>query len=122
MTGLFWELHQSRQIGQAQSTAERAASKSDKVKWDVLGLQRRLEKLTLVNMAMWSLLQERTGLTEDDLIERVRQIDLSDGRADGKVRKEVARCGQCGRVMSRRHQDCMYCGAQNLEYGAFDGV
>jgi len=122
MMNLFWNLRQSRQIGQAQSTADQAVSKSDQAKWDVFDLERRLDKLMLVNMAMWSLLQERTGLTEEDLIERVRQIDLSDGRADGKVRKEIARCGKCGRVMSKRHQACMYCGADNLEYGAFDSV
>ena len=83
---------------------------------------RRLDGLALVCVAMWSLLKDKTGLTEEDLLERVRQIDLADGQQDGAARRNVAKCPQCGRSMSSRHKRCLYCGAENLVYTAFDAV
>ena len=86
----------------------------------VQDLEDRLDKLLLVNMAMWELLKARTELTEEDLLGKVQEIDLRDGRADGKVSKTVAECPKCGRTMSPRHKKCLYCGASRLNVGAFD--
>ena len=85
-------------------------------------LPQRLDRLVLANMALWSLLQEKTGLTEQDLLDRVQQIDLADGQADGKARKPPAKCGECDRMMSPRHKRCLYCGAERLYYSAFDSA
>ena len=49
-------------------------------------LQTRIDTLVMVNMAMWSLLRDKTGLTEDDLLERVREVDLADGVEDVSVK------------------------------------
>jgi ribosomal protein S27AE len=82
----------------------------------------RLDRLTLVCAAMWSLLQEKTGLTEAELLKKVEEIDLSDGVKDGKVRKQAMQCPRCQRTMSSRHARCLYCGAEKLDYVAFDGA
>ena len=89
---------------------------------EVRRLEDRLDRLVLVNMAMWSLLQEKTGLTEQDLMDRVQQVDLADGQLDGKARKPPARCPDCERMMSPRHKRCLYCGADRLDYTAFDSA
>jgi ribosomal protein S27AE len=85
-------------------------------------LEDRLEKLSLVSLAMWSLIQEKTGLTEQDLMDRVKAIDLADGIEDGKVTQTVSKCVKCGRTMSPRHRKCLYCGAAELRTSAFDDV
>ncbi|MEM9884031.1 MAG: hypothetical protein AAF800_14050, partial [Planctomycetota bacterium] len=54
---------------------------------EVQYLEDRFERLSLVCMAMWSLLQDKTDLTEADLLERVQTIDLMDGQADAKAGK-----------------------------------
>ena len=71
---------------------------------------------------VWELLQERTNLTEDDLMAKVRDIDLRDGVADGKLQtdKSLAKCSNCGRTMSDRHGRCLYCGGANLEAVSWD--
>jgi len=90
---------------------------------DLSLLEERIDKLSVINYALWTLLQEKVGLTESELLERVKVVDLTDGRMDGKVRQqEVAQCTSCGRAMSRRHVRCMYCGEENLTIGAFDSV
>lgn len=103
------------EAGRAQGEAMRAAAA-------VRYLEQRVDQLSLVCMAMWSLLRDQTNLTEEQLAERVRQIDLLDGNEDGKFVKEIAKCDKCGRVMSPRHPRCMYCGAEKLNLSAFDRV
>lgn len=83
-------------------------------------LEDRLDRLTLVCMAMWQLIQERTSLTEEDLATRVAMIDAADGVADGKRTESVQPCPACKRPMSPRHRKCLYCGYAQTAQGAFD--
>lgn len=101
--------------GHAQTAANRASR-------DVTHLEDRFERLSLVCMAMWSLLQDKTDLTEEDLLERVRVIDLMDGVADGKATTGITKCAKCDRTMSPRHRRCIYCGADKPRGSAFDHV
>jgi hypothetical protein len=77
---------------------------------DVEQLEQRVERLTLLNAALWELLRDKGKLTEADLVNKVQEIDLRDGRADGKMRSAPKVCGACGRTVSSRHQRCLYCG------------
>ena len=110
----------------SREATDRAASASDaarEARYAASDVERRLDKLSMVCMAMWSILQEKVKVTEEDLMERVKQIDLMDGEVDGKMKKrELAKCSQCGRIMSPRHPHCIYCGADKLNVGAFDDV
>ena len=45
-----------------------------------------------------------------ELIERIKEIDLSDGKMDGKARRSVMECPHCNRTISMRYQRCIYCG------------
>jgi hypothetical protein len=89
---------------------------------DPSGTEDRLERLALICMAMWSLIQSKTDLTEEDLLQRVQEIDLMDGNADGKITRQVVRCGSCNRPMSSRHTRCIYCGSDHLAASVFDTV
>ena len=82
----------------------------------------RLDRLALICMAMWSLIQSETNLTEDDLLQRVKEIDLMDGSTDGKITRKVLRCETCTRPVSSRHTRCIYCGSDQLVASAFDTV
>ncbi len=106
---------------QGKKARETPRSDSDGVH-DRRLLEDRLERLALVCMAMWSLIQSQTDLTEDDLLERVKEIDLMDGVADGKITHQVCRCGACDRPVSSRHTRCIYCGSEQLVACAFDSV
>lgn len=74
-------------------------------------LKFRVDKLELITEALWELLKEKTDLDETDLIERVAQIDIMDGKYDRKRRKvSVIKCKRCGRMNSKKHTQCLYCG------------
>ncbi len=107
-----------------QAAAARSGRKTKKATEDLHRLEDKVSRLVLINMAVWELLQERTNLTEDDLMAKVRDIDLRDGVADGKLQtdKSLAKCSNCGRTMSDRHGRCLYCGGANLEAVSWDSV
>lgn len=114
MFELFWELHQQRRIGEIQSDARNAEGKARDLGYQVNVLQQSIEKLALVNAAMWSLLQEKAHLKDEDLANRMQQIDMMDGVADGRISPQKAMlCAKCQRTLSRTHERCMYCGAYN---------
>ncbi len=104
----------------AKPTGDQAAARQGAR--DVGHLEDRLERLSLVCMAMWSLLQDKTQLTEEDLLERVKLIDLIDGKADGKATTTIKKCHACGRTLNARHRKCLYCGAEMPLSSAFDAV
>ena len=112
----------ARREAQADMAAREAASHAREATQAASEVERRLDKLTLISMAMWSFLTEKLQLNEEDLMERVKRLDLMDGELDGKIQRQVAQCPKCNRIMSPRHTRCLYCGAERLKLTAFDDV
>jgi hypothetical protein len=73
-----------------------------------------VEKLFMITEALWTILKEQHGYTEDDLIARVEAIDLRDGVLDGKVAKSAVKpdCPECGRKLMGKRPVCLYCGTE----------
>lgn len=86
-----------------RSTARKAQTK-------VQELEDRLSRAMLACEAMWTLARDKLGLTEEMLMERITEIDLSDGKLDGKVVRQVSPCPHCKRPNSLRFVHCIYCG------------
>jgi hypothetical protein len=102
--------------------AAQARTAANDAKDKAYEIRDRFDHLTLLCMAMWELMKQ-SGLTDEQLAAKVKEIDLADGTLDGKYRPTlVSQCPQCGHVMSRRHSKCMYCGHENLEAKPFDAV
>lgn len=69
-------------------------------------LRHRLDHLTLVSEALWSFLQDQ-GYTEEQLVDRIERIDLSDGRLDHRHVHRVT-CTNCGAAVTT--DQCQFCG------------
>jgi ribosomal protein S27AE len=89
---------------------------------DARRLSDRIDRLQLVCMALWELIEEKTSLTSEELAAKVKELDLADGKADGKVSRTVKNCTKCGRAMSPRHQRCLYCGSAKLHENPFESA
>ncbi len=122
MFHLFWELNQQRRINEAASDARIGETKARDARHEIDLLRQSIEKLALVHAAMWTLLQEKVGLKDEELLNRMQELDLQDGVADGRLSSgRVAECAACHRPMSRTHERCMYCGAYSATgKSAFD--
>lgn len=82
-------------------------------------LTRRIESLELACAGLWELLKQKHGYTEAELIQSIREVDLRDGREDGRIRPTDSTCPKCGRhLLSRKSPNCSWCGAE-LPKGAF---
>lgn len=64
-------------------------------------------------------MEEKLGVTEEELRERIRELDLRDGTLDGRITPAPVQCPVCGRQLSPRHKSCIDCGSPNLERGPF---
>lgn len=122
MFDIFFDLYQQRRINEVEQTAQDSGRKATDFQERVRLLEESVARLALVNAAMWSLLKDRTGLTDAALTARVRDIDLRDGVEDGKITPVVQNCTKCGRVMATRHPRCIYCGGERLTSSPFQGI
>ncbi|MCZ7644810.1 MAG: hypothetical protein M5U26_05930 [Planctomycetota bacterium] len=67
----------------------------------------------MIGEALWEILKEHHGYSDEDLMRRVAKIDLKDGKLDGKVAKTApVQCPRCSRILNKRHALCIYCGEQ----------
>ena len=109
MFGSVFAHSAARAIGGDTSAAD-ASRSAGAARRDAREVEDRLDRALLACEAMWSILRDKLGVTDLELIERINDIDLSDGRLDGKVRKTAVACPKCNRTISQRFPKCMYCG------------
>src|SRR5262249_4875521 len=111
-------------VGQGDTRREAAAASTDAnaAKRDVAMLEDDLARMRLVCAAVWELLKEKTGLTEEDLVAKVALMDAKDGVADGKLTRSIRNCVKCGRTVSAKQNKCMYCGTVQPVGSVFEGL
>lgn len=112
--------HQKSEIAKARALSAKSAALDAQT--SVMTLEKRVDKLALISMTLWSLLSEKCGLSEQDLMERLKKIDQMDGQVDGKLQGQAVECSKCGRTMSSRHTKCLFCGTERTQITAFDDV
>ena len=94
---------------QAGAAASDAQARS--VRTDVEFLRADVERLLMITEALWGILKEKHGYTDDDLANRVMEIDRRDGAVDGRVaRSPPGACPRCNRTLERKRAFCLYCG------------
>ena len=115
----FGQYNLWRNLEQAKMRASRAGQDASRAKLSVEQLSEAIDHLSLACMAMWELLRERTGATDEDLAQHIMEIDLRDGSLDGKLRRQPIECGSCGRKNNAKRTACLYCGASQGGQDAF---
>lgn len=100
-----------RSAARAATFARGAAASSSALQKGELGdLHDRIDRLLLVVDAMWDLLKEQ-GLSDEQLIERIKTLDGADGTLDGKRTPVPSRCPSCSSMISPERSTCAFCGA-----------
>lgn len=82
-------------------------------------IEARYERLHVVTIALWALLKERTGITDEDLKRHLAAIEASATKTPGAG---TMNCGHCGRVIKSSATRCLYCGSAVSSGDAFKGT
>lgn len=100
----------------ARHDREEAVKASRDARTEVELLRMDVERLLIISEALWRMLREKGGYTDEDLVNRMVEIDMRDGALDGKVAKgPPAQCPHCKRTLHKRRPWCLYCGGQVLQ-------
>jgi hypothetical protein len=122
MYNLFWELSRQRTAPDVGDIAGQAIRRVDDVNVEVKTLREAIDKLMLINRALWEIIAEDRGLNDEYLTNKVNEIDLRDGKLDGKLVTAIMLCPSCERTLFKGHDKCLYCGAEYTTTDPFDKV
>lgn len=86
-----------------------AKSRDRQAQQQIRILEANLAKTLMITEALWEIVRDKLKLTEEDLNEKLYQIDMRDGQLDGKNQRSVIECPNCQRKVSPRHPACIYC-------------
>ncbi len=108
---LFWECHQQRRIDEANRQSNAAHFTAREARNEVRKLRNQCDTLLLACESLWTLLRDKLDISEEEFLQRINEVDQTDGQLDGCVRKPPAECPACHRNSPARLAQCMYCGA-----------
>lgn len=108
----FNRYNSATMYGQRSTLAANAAAREAKT--EVGMLKSEVERLMIITEALWSFIKDEHNYDDEKLLLRIQDIDLQDGKLDGRVAKQEGPkpCPQCNRPISRRHYNCIYCSAE----------
>ncbi len=72
-------------------------------------LQDKLEKMQLVNEALWEIVKASTGATDDNLRAWIAHLDGEDGQVDGRRVHRAEMCNSCQSRVPVGSPICVYC-------------
>jgi hypothetical protein len=106
-------------LAQMDATAARADAREAKTETETL--RHDVDRLLMITEALWTFLKKEHGYSDEELANAVKEIDLRDGRLDGRVGKSPPKaCPSCGKMNSSKQLRCLYCG-QPLPVTLFAG-
>ena len=98
-----------RAASRAASLSRAAGGSAGSTAGEFHDVNERVDRLILVVDAMWSLLKD-SGWTDQQLQERLTQIDLVDGVEDGRRTPKPIRCTKCDSMVEAGRSSCAFCG------------
>jgi hypothetical protein len=114
------DFYQQGRIQEAQSTADQASAKAEAVHERLSSQERRIERLALHCQAMWEMLRERAQFTDEEFVNKVLEVDLRDGRTDGRMSARISDCPNCKQKTNSRRATCVICGVELPRNHAFE--
>ena len=117
---MFIDLYQQGQIGAAQEAAAEAQNRAQTAQELFLQMEKRVNRLSLMCQAMWEMLRERAEFSEDQFAAKVLEVDLRDGRQDGKIATQITECPSCKRKTNSKRASCVICGAELPKAHSFE--
>ena len=106
---------QSLQIDRTNLELSQTKSSTRNNESQLEALELKIDSLYIMTLAALELLNEQ-GITKTQIMNKIEEIDLRDGKADGKLSQPTV-CPDCGHKISKRRSNCFYCGARVNGFG-----
>lgn len=106
----MWDIFQEIRLNEQSAKQADTDSSLRRASLNLEELARQVRKMALVNQALYELLKEKTGISDEDLRRRIKEIDLRDGVADAKINSNPLRCPKCQNTMTAGALSCPNCG------------
>ena len=123
---LVWNAVQQNQINKLGANAEavqgEVAQQQAGMQITVEQVEERVAHLALICRALFELLQEKTGVTQMELAAKITEVDLRDGKADGRMTPLPKKCPSCQSMMAPRFNRCLFCGYKDQSADPFNTV
>jgi hypothetical protein len=119
---IIWDLYQSHQISELGNRIGdvQASRTQDHVARDAASrLEEKVDKLALISCAMFELMQESSGISEEQLRKKIVEVDLRDGQADNRMTARAKKCPKCEAMISPKFGRCLFCGYKDDTAGSF---
>ena len=101
----------SKTASRAASLARSAASADGLIHSNrIEDLNERIDAMALIMRGMWALLEEQ-GMTAEQLVAKLEELDHADGVLDGKMSSNPVPCRSCDSKIPVGLAKCQYCGA-----------
>lgn len=107
---MFWQIYNSQASNRAATTANRADKKATTANHKIRNLERRVDALALACQSLWEITSDELNITQEQLLEKMQEVDLRDGEADGRMSVTAQECSDCGRKSNSQRNACLYCG------------
>lgn len=115
----LWDVYQHKQIADLQASQSLnnldSIKSGEKLYKEVQRLESKIDGLALICQALLEVLQEKTNISDSEIEQKIKEIDIRDGREDGRMTGKVSPCPKCSRPAHTRQRTCMYCGTEILE-------
>lgn len=98
---------EGKNAGKIRPQSSSAAADSSQIRQ----LQDQVDRLSLGAEAMWRLLSEHLGFTDQHLFDIIAALDMSDGTKDGRFMPAPSNCS-CGAAINAAAEQCQFCGAE----------
>tara|TARA_Y100001934_G_scaffold209095_1_gene247372 strand:- start:2912 stop:3256 length:345 start_codon:yes stop_codon:yes gene_type:complete len=106
---MLYDLLKTLRVNDIEHTARTAGSSATLNKNHLQALSEKVDVLSLLTVASLELLAE-AGVSESRIEQKIEEVDLRDGVADGRL-GAPAQCRDCGHKVSPKRSYCFYCGA-----------
>ena len=122
----IWDVYQQVQIHNLNKSAEASneftAETVAGVRTSVRQLDDKVDRLALICRAMYELIRESSDISDEQLAAKVTEVDLRDGKADGKMTPQQKDCPECDAKICARFNRCLFCGYKDPSGDVFHTV
>lgn len=107
----MWDIYQEIRLNDLRARQGDAHASQKSLSGDLQELSRHIRKIALVNQALYELVKEHTGITDEDLRRKIDSIDKRDGAVNGRVDMAPLTCPKCKAAVTPGSLTCQSCGA-----------